>query len=52
MSVGAGGSRASHPLLARWRRIVAITLGAVMHAMLRIVPRQRGHTRGSTSKIP
>jgi hypothetical protein len=36
-------------LAARWARIVAMTLGWMMKAMIRIVPQQRGQTRGFTS---
>jgi len=46
-----GGLRASIPLAVRYRRIVPITLGSVMNAMIRMVAPQRGQTRGSTSKI-
>jgi hypothetical protein len=44
-----GGLRPSAPLAARWARIVAMTLGWMMKAMIRIVPQQRGQTRGFTS---
>lgn len=41
-----GGLRAAIPLAARRRRVLAVTLGSVMNAMLRIGQRQRGQTRG------
>ena len=45
----AGGLRPSAPVAARWARIVWMTLGWVMKAMMRIGPPQRGQASGSTS---
>gem|GEM_PF-3365185 len=45
-----GGLCTSIPVAARRLRILPITLGSVMYAMMRMIAPPRGPTRGSTSE--